>query len=71
MVHQADADVRETIKRSVIPYFVLEGNICALMGTKDHVNVFIYDPTVPDPDGRTDQPRARERDSPCDPDQAG
>jgi hypothetical protein len=27
----------------VQPYFVLEGNICALLATKDHVNVFLYD----------------------------
>ena len=49
LVHQADPDVQETIKRSVLPYFVLQGNICALLAAKDHVNVFIYDPTVPDP----------------------
>jgi hypothetical protein len=51
LVHAADPDVVETIKRSVQPYFVLDGNICALLGTKDHVNVFLYDPIVPDPDG--------------------
>jgi hypothetical protein len=49
VVHAADLEVEETIKRSVQPYFVLQGNICALLATKDHVNVFIYDPTVPDP----------------------
>ena len=49
LVHAADQDVEETIKRSVQPYFVLQGNICALLATKDHVNVFVYDPTVPDP----------------------
>lgn len=49
LVHVADPAVEETIKRSVQPYFVLDGNICALLGTKDHVNVFIYDPTVADP----------------------
>lgn len=42
----------ETIKRTVRPYFVLEGNICALLATKDHVNLFLYDGAiVPDPDG--------------------
>ncbi len=51
LVHAADPDVVETIKRSVQPYFVLDGNICALLGTKDHVNVFLYDPIVPDPEG--------------------
>ena len=25
------------------PYFVLQGNICALLAAKDHVNVFLYD----------------------------
>lgn len=50
-VHAADPEVEETIKRSVQPYFVLQGNICALLATKDHVNVFVYDPHVPDPKG--------------------
>ena len=49
LVHPADPDVVETIKRTVQPYFVLQGNICALLATKDHVNVFLYDPIVPDP----------------------
>jgi hypothetical protein len=36
----------------VRPYFVLEGNICALLATKDDVNVFLYDGAiVPDPEG--------------------
>ena len=52
LVHHADADVEETIKRSVQPYFVLEGNICAFLAAKDHVNVFLYDGAiVPDPEG--------------------
>jgi hypothetical protein len=52
LVHAADDDVVETIKRTVQPYFVLEGNICALLATKDHVNVFLYDGgIVPDPEG--------------------
>jgi hypothetical protein len=55
LVHAADPEVEETIKRSVQPYFVLQGNICALLATKDHVNVFIYDPTVADPDGIINQ----------------
>lgn len=50
LVHAADPDVQETIKRTVQPYFVLEGNICALLATRDHVNVFLYDPLVPDPE---------------------
>jgi hypothetical protein len=50
-VHAADPEVTETIKRSVQPYFILEGNICALLAAKDHVNVFLYDPIAPDPEG--------------------
>ncbi len=50
LAHAADPDVVETIKRGVQPYFVLDGNICALLATKDHVNVFLYDGgIVPDP----------------------
>jgi hypothetical protein len=51
LLHEADADVDETIKRTVQPYFVLQGNIAALQGTKDHVNVFLYDPLISDPEG--------------------
>ena len=51
LVHEADPEVEETIKRTVQPYFVLQGNIAALQSTKDHVNVFLYDPLVDDPDG--------------------
>ena len=51
LVHAADPEVEETIKRSVQPYFVLNGNIAALLATKDHVNVFLYDPIAPDPEG--------------------
>lgn len=52
LVHAADPEVEETIKRTVQPYFVLDGNICALLATKDHINVFLYDGAiVPDPEG--------------------
>ena len=52
LVHAADPEVEETVKRTVQPYFVLQGNICALLAAKDHVNVFLYDGAiVPDPDG--------------------
>ena len=52
LVHEADPEVEETIKRTVQPYFVLQGNVCALLGTKDHLNVFLYDGAiVPDPHG--------------------
>jgi hypothetical protein len=52
LVHAADPEVVETIKRTRQPYFVLDGNICALLAAKDHVNVFLYDGgIVPDPEG--------------------
>jgi hypothetical protein len=52
LVHAADPEVAETIKRTSQPYFVLQGNICALLAAKDHVNVFLYDGgIVPDSDG--------------------
>ncbi|MCP2297485.1 hypothetical protein SAMN04244553_3386 [Nocardia amikacinitolerans] len=52
LVHAADPEVEETIKRTVQPYFVLDGNICALLAAKTHVNVFLYDGgIVPDPEG--------------------
>ena len=52
LVHAADPDVEETIKRTVQPYFVLDGNICALLAAKTHVNIFLYDGgIVPDPEG--------------------
>jgi len=55
IVRDADPDIHETIKRSVQPYFVLDGNVCALLATKDHVNLFLYDPLVPDPEGVINQ----------------
>lgn len=52
VVHAADPEVVETIKRTRQPYFVLHGNVCALLAAKDHVNVFLYDGgIVPDPEG--------------------
>jgi hypothetical protein len=52
LVHAADPEVTETIKRSRQPYFVLAGNVCALLAAKDHVNLFLYDGAiVPDPAG--------------------
>jgi hypothetical protein len=51
IIHDADPEVEETIKRRVQPYFVLQGNIAALLAAKDHVNVFLYDPLVSDPEG--------------------
>lgn len=52
LVHAADREVTETIKFTNRPYFVLQGNICALLAAKDHVNIFLYDGAiVPDPKG--------------------
>jgi hypothetical protein len=52
LVHEADPEVVETIKFTNRPYFVLQGNVCALLAAKDHVNVFLYDGAiVPDPEG--------------------
>src|SRR5919205_1281108 len=52
IVHAADPEVEETIKRRVQPYFVLDGNVCALLAAKRHVCVFLYDGgIVPDPEG--------------------
>jgi len=51
LIHGADPDVVETIKFRDRPYFVLEGNVCALLAAKTHVNVFLYDGAiVPDPE---------------------
>jgi hypothetical protein len=55
LVHAADPDVTETIKRTRQPYFTLDGNICALLGAKNHLNIFIYDPIAPDPEGIINQ----------------
>jgi hypothetical protein len=51
LVHDADPEVVETIKRTIQPYFVLDGNIAALLAARTHVNVFLYDPLVDDPQG--------------------
>jgi hypothetical protein len=52
VIHAADPEIAETIKRTVRPYFVLRGNVCALLAAKDHVNLFLYDGAmVPDPAG--------------------
>ncbi|MBC7304108.1 MAG: DUF1801 domain-containing protein [Nocardia sp.] len=51
LVHGVDPAVTETVKRRVQPYFVLDGNICALLAAKTHVNIFLYDGAiVADPD---------------------
>jgi hypothetical protein len=51
LIHAADPEVTETIKFTNRPYFVLQGNVCALLAARDHVNVFLYDGAiVPDPE---------------------
>jgi hypothetical protein len=52
VLHRTDPAMTETIKRTVQPYFVLDGNVAAFLAAKDHVNVFVYDGgIVPDPHG--------------------
>ncbi len=52
LLHEADPEIVETIKRTVQPYFVLDGNVAALLAAKDHVTVFLYDGGLaPDPAG--------------------
>ena len=52
LIHAADPELTETIKRTDQPYFVMQGNVCALLAVKDHVNLFLYDGAiVPDPEG--------------------
>ncbi len=49
LIHLAEPEINEEIKFTNRPYFILQGNVCALLAAKDHVNVFIYDPLAPDP----------------------
>jgi hypothetical protein len=52
LAHAADPALVETVKRTRQPYFVLKGNVCALLAAKSWVNVFLYDGAiVPDPQG--------------------
>src|ERR1035437_9427696 len=54
LVHAADPEVTETIKRTDRPYFVLDDNICAVLAAKEHFNVFLYEGAkVADPEGIT------------------
>ena len=51
IVRDAEPEIEETTKRRGQPYFVLEGNVCAPLATKDHANAFLYDGAiVPDPE---------------------
>ena len=52
LVHRADPEIEETIKFGNRPYFVLKGNVCALLAARNHVCLFLYDGAiVPDPHG--------------------
>jgi hypothetical protein len=52
LAHAVDPELAETVKFRGRPDFVLEGNVCALLAARDHVNVFLYDGgIVPDPEG--------------------
>lgn len=55
LIHEASSDIIEEIKFTNRPYFTCKGNVAALLATKDHVNVFIYDPIAPDPAGLINQ----------------
>jgi hypothetical protein len=55
LIHQAEPNIKEEIKFTNRPYFTYKGNVCALLAAKDHVNIFIYDPIAPDPDGVINQ----------------
>jgi hypothetical protein len=55
LIHEAEPNIVEEIKFKNRPYFTFKGNVCALLGAKDHVNVFIYDPIAPDPSGIINQ----------------
>jgi len=57
LVHLAEPEIVEEIKFRNRPYFTLQGNVCALLAAKDHVNIFIYDPIAPDPEGLINQGR--------------
>jgi hypothetical protein len=52
LIGAIDPAIEETVKRRVRPYYVCEGNVCALLAATDHVNLFLYDGgIVPDPEG--------------------
>ena len=55
LIHQAEPRINEEIKFTNRPYFTYKGSVCALLAAKSHVNIFIYDPIAPDPDGVINQ----------------
>ena len=48
LLHEADPEMQEVVKRRVQPYFVLDGNVAALLAAKAHVNLFVYDGAIVD-----------------------
>jgi hypothetical protein len=55
LVHTAEPEIVETIKRTNWPFFTLNGNVCALRVSKEHISIVIYDPIAPDPEGIINQ----------------
>ena len=55
LIHQAEPRITEVVKFTDRPYFTYKGNVCAMLPVKHHVNIFIYDPIVPDPHGIINQ----------------
>ena len=52
LLHEADPEIEETIKRTVQPYFVLQGNVAAFLVGEGPRDVFLYDGGIaPDPEG--------------------
>jgi hypothetical protein len=48
LIHAAVPQIEETIKHRVRRHFILDGNICALLAGKDHINLF-HGAIGPDP----------------------
>lgn len=51
LAHATDDEMRETVKRKGQPYFVLEGNVCALLAAARWVTVLLYTAELDDPAG--------------------
>lgn len=60
LIHQAEPNIKEEIKLTNRPYFTYNGNVCALLAAKNHVNIFIYDPIAPDPKNIINQGHANQ-----------
>lgn len=60
LIHQAAPQIIEEIKFTNRPYFTYKGNVCAFLPAKSHVNIFVYDPIVPDPQGIINQGHANQ-----------